>query len=69
MPKDEAASKSTNEEAFTELIQFLNDKSLSLVTRDTLDNGRKALKILREHYAGTGEPPIISIDIVGKASE
>ena len=40
-----------NEEAFAELIQFLDDKSLSLVMR--------ALKILRAHYAGTGKPRVI----------
>lgn len=47
-----------NEEAFAELIQFLDDKSLSLVMRDALDNGRGALKILREHYAGAGKPRV-----------
>ena len=49
-----------NEEAFAELIQFLDDKSLALVMRDARDNGRKALKILRAHYAGTGKPRVIS---------
>ncbi|KAJ8049804.1 hypothetical protein HOLleu_02713 [Holothuria leucospilota] len=43
---------SKNEEIFAELILFLNDKSLSLVMRDALDDGRKAWKILSEHYAG-----------------
>jgi len=41
-------------EAFAELIQFLDDKSLPLVMRDARDNGRKALQILRQHYAGIG---------------
>jgi len=50
-----------NEEAFAELIQFLDDKSLSLVMRDAKDDGRKALKILKGHYAGTGKPRIISL--------
>ena len=50
-----------NEEAFAELIQFLDDKSLALVMRDARDDGRKALKILRAHYAGTGKPRIISL--------
>ena len=50
-----------NEEAFAELIQFLDDKSLSLVMRDAQDDGRKALKILRAHYAGTGKPRVISL--------
>ncbi|TWW74414.1 hypothetical protein D4764_14G0004170 [Takifugu flavidus] len=46
---DDAAK---NEDAYAELIQLLDDKSLSLVMRDAADDGRKALKILREHYAG-----------------
>ena len=50
-----------NEETFAELIQFLDDKSLALVMRDARDDGRKALKILRAHYAGTGKPRIISL--------
>ena len=50
-----------NEEAFAELIQFLDDKSLSLVMRDAVDDGRKALRILRQHYAGSGKPRIISL--------
>lgn len=37
------------EETFTELIQFLDDKSLALVMRDARDDGRKALKISCEH--------------------
>ena len=38
-----------NATVFTELVQYLDDKSL-LVMRDAKDNGRKALGILREHY-------------------
>jgi hypothetical protein len=29
--------------------------------RDAMDNGRKALAILRQHYAGAGKPRIISL--------
>ena len=50
-----------NEEAFAELIQFLDDKSLALVMRDAQDDGRKALKILRAHYTGTGKLRVISL--------
>lgn len=35
-----------NAEPYAELIQFLDDKSSSLVIREAADNGRKALKIL-----------------------
>ena len=41
-----------NAEVFAELMQFLDDKSISLVIRDAKDDGREALKILREHYVG-----------------
>lgn len=50
-----------NEEAYAELIQFLDDKSLSLVMREAQDDGRKALKILRNYYAGQGKPRIVSL--------
>ncbi|KAL1278847.1 hypothetical protein QQF64_025520 [Cirrhinus molitorella] len=45
-----------NEEAYAELIQYLDDKSLSLVMRYAADDGRKALQILRAYYAGKGKP-------------
>ena len=50
-----------NAEAFAELIQFLDDKSLSLVMRDAADDGRQALKILRSHYASPSTPRVISL--------
>ena len=40
---------------------LLDDKSLSLVMRDAENDGRKALKILRQYYAGTGKPRIINL--------
>ncbi|KAJ8029524.1 hypothetical protein HOLleu_28937 [Holothuria leucospilota] len=49
-----------NEEAYAEMIQFLDDRGLSLVMRDAVDDGRAALKILRDHYAGSSKPLIIS---------
>ena len=52
-----------NATIFTKLIQYLDDKSLSLVIRDTWDNGRKALTILREHYLSKGKPKVISLYI------
>ncbi|KAI2647409.1 Copia protein [Labeo rohita] len=56
-----AEDASKNEEAYAVLIQLLDDKSLSLVMRDAADNGRKALQILRDHYAGKGKPCVISL--------
>ena len=49
------------EEAFSELVQFLDSRSLHLVMRDARDNGRKAMKILRDHYAGRGKQRIVSL--------
>ena len=50
-----------NAEAFATLVQYLDDKSLSLVMRDAKDNGRKAMKILRDYYLGCSKPRIISL--------
>jgi len=51
-----------NAEAFAELIQCLDDRSLSLVIRDAMDDGiRKALQILRDHYLGKSKPRIITL--------
>ena len=60
-PDGEEIDEDKNEEAFAELIQFLDDKSLSLVMREAHDDGRAALKILRAHYAGSGKPRVISL--------
>ena len=50
-----------NGEVYKELIQFLDDKSLSLIMIEASDNGSEALRILRDHYAGKGKPRIISL--------
>ena len=39
-----------NANGFAELVQHLDDRSLSLIIREAKDDGRKALKVLREHY-------------------
>ena len=50
-----------NEQAYSEMVQFLDKRSLSLIMRDAADDGKRALEILREHYAGTGKPRIMSL--------
>ena len=55
----EEPTEANNALAFAQLIQYLDDRSLNLIMRDAPDNGRKALKILREHYLGKGKPRII----------
>ena len=49
------------EEAFSELVQFLDSRSLHLIMREAKDNGREAMRILREHYAGRGKQRIVSL--------
>ena len=56
-----AADSVKNADAFAELIQYLDDRSLSLVIRDAANDGRKALGILREHYLSKGKPRVISL--------
>lgn len=56
-----AADGKKNADAYAELIQLLDDKSLSLIMRDAPDNAREALKILRGYYAGRGKPRIINL--------
>ena len=58
---DEALDENKNEQAYSELIQFLDDVSLSLVIRGAKDNGRKALEILRTHYAGLGKFRLLTL--------
>jgi hypothetical protein len=53
---EEEGDEAKNEESYAELIQLLDDTSLSLVMRDATGDGRKALKILRDHYARQGKP-------------
>lgn len=50
-----------NEEAHSELIQVLDDKSLSLVIREVTEDTKKALEILREHFTGKLKPRVISL--------
>ena len=50
-----------NEVAFAELVQFLDERSIALVIRDARDKGREAFKILKDHYAGTSKPRIITL--------
>lgn len=47
--------------AFAELVQCLDDRSLALVLPEEKDDGRKALQVLREHYQGKGKPRIIAL--------
>ena len=59
--EDTEINAAKNKEVFAELIQFLDNKGLVLLMRDAQDDGRKALKIVRAHYPGTGKPREISL--------
>ena len=48
-------------QAYSEIVQLLDDRSLSVVIRDANNVGRKALKILRDHYQGKSKPRVISL--------
>ena len=50
-----------NKRAYTELVQVLNEKSLQFVVRDAKDDGRKAFKILKEHYASIQNSRVLSL--------
>ena len=50
-----------NATIFGELIQCLDDRSLSSVMKDTKDNGQKTFGILREHYLLKQKPKVISL--------
>ncbi|KAK3876346.1 hypothetical protein Pcinc_018858 [Petrolisthes cinctipes] len=50
-----------NARVYAELVQLLDDTSLSLVIREAKDDVKKAIKILREYYMGTSKPRIISL--------
>ena len=56
-----AIDEANSADAFAELIQCLDDRSLALVMREAKDDGRKALGILREHYLGRSKPRIIGL--------
>ena len=58
---NEPLNAEKNAEASAELIQCLDDRSLSLVIRDVMDGGRKALQIMRDHYLGKSKPRIIAL--------
>ena len=58
---NEPPNAEKNAEAFAELIQCLDDRRLSLVIRDAMDDGRKALQIVRDHYLGKSKPRTIAM--------
>lgn len=54
-------SEKKNSEVYAELVQVLDDRSLSLIIRDAANDGRAALRILRQHYLPKGKPRVITL--------
>ena len=50
-----------NSKAFSELIQYLDDTSLGLIMREANGDGRQAMKMLKQHYAGKGNVRLIAL--------
>ena len=46
---------------FAELVQYLDERSLSLVMWDAKDNVGEALRKLRAHYTGRSKPRIFTL--------
>ena len=60
-PEENDVDVARNAEMFAEIVQCLDDRSLTPVMRDAKDDGRKAIEILREHYVGKGKPRVIAL--------
>ena len=60
-PPEVAGDVRKNERGYAELVNLLDDKSLALIMRDAPDDGRRALQILRSHYAGCSKPRVITL--------
>lgn len=58
---DDENDEEKNALEYAELKQFLDDKSLSLVTRNAAADGNESLNILRYYYTGKGKPRVISL--------
>ena len=50
-----------NANIYAHLVNCLDDQSLNLIMRDADNDGRKAFKILQDHYLSTSKPRIIAL--------
>ena len=71
---ESSIDQTKNSEVYAELVQVLDDRSLSLIMRDAKNDGRKAVMILRGHYLPKGKPRVITLyteltSLVKKAHE
>ena len=50
-----------NKKAYAEVVMLLDEQSLSMIMTDAIDDGRKALEILRDHYKCIGKHRILTL--------
>ena len=58
---DDNPDAEKNANGFAELVQCLDDRSLTLIFRDAKDDGKRSIEILRQHYLGQSKPRILSL--------
>ena len=58
---DDNDFEAKNKRAYAELVQVLDERSLQLIMSDAPDDGRNALKILKQHFASTEKPPVLKL--------
>ena len=58
---DDSDFPTKNRTAYAELVQVLDERSLQLIMNDAKDNGRDALKVLRQHYASIEKPRVLTL--------
>ena len=58
---DDDESEEQNALVFAELIQLIDDRSLSLIINDCANDGKKALKTLRKHYMSNSKSRVIGL--------
>ena len=58
---EEEPDERKNARIYSELVTCIDDKSLGLIMRDAADDGKAALKLLQDHYAGVSKPRVISL--------
>ena len=61
LPSNTTVGSTKNEKAYAELVMLLDEKLLSMIMTDAIDDGRKALEMLRDHYKGIGKPRILTL--------
>ena len=61
VPGENEPTATKKADAFAELVQCLDDRSLSLVIREARDDGPRALEVLRQHYKGKGKTRVIAL--------